>query len=140
MFYLDASAAVAAITQEQHSEAIWRWMNDHADAPVLCSGWTATEVSSALSIKVRSGAFTIADRLVAWNSWRAFRDASLGEVAVAPEHFETAARLCDRPELGLRAGDSLHLAVAESAGAYLLTFDQTMANAALQLGIAVEPL
>ncbi|RYY23771.1 MAG: PIN domain-containing protein [Sphingomonadales bacterium] len=140
MFYLDASAAVAAITQEAHSDRIWRWLGDNADAPILCSGWTTTEVSSALSIKVRTGAFSLEDRLSAWNSWRRFRDASLADIAVLPDHFETAARFCDRPELGLRAGDALHIAIAESGGLTLVTFDTTMARAALELGIPVEPL
>lgn len=140
MFYLDASAAVAAIAQEAHSEKIWRWLGDHADAPILCSGWTATEVSSALSIKLRTGTLTIEDRAAAATTWRQFREASLSEIAIAPDHFESAARFCDHYALGLRAGDALHLAIAESANAALLTFDRTMAEAALQLGIQVEPL
>lgn len=140
MFYLDASAAVAAITQEAHSERIWRWLIDKAEVPILCSGWTATEVSSALSIKVRTGAFTMEDRVTAWNSWRRFRDASLADILVIPDHFETAARLCDRPDLGLRAGDALHIAVAQSGGLTLVTFDKAMADAALELGVAVETI
>jgi hypothetical protein len=140
IYYLDASAAVAAITREEHSERLWRWLDDHSDEPILCSGWTTTEVSSALSIKVRTGAFSMEDRLSTWNSWRKFRDASLADIAVNPEHFETAARMCDRPDLGLRAGDALHIAIAESAGLTLVTLDATMANAALHLGIPVEPI
>jgi len=138
MFYLDASVAVAAITQEEHSERVWRWLDDHAEDPILCSGWTTTEVSSAFSVKVRTGAFSMEDRLSAWNSWRKFRDASLGDIAVNPEHFETAARMCDRPDLGLRGSDALHIALAESGALKLVTLDQRMADAALQLGVPVE--
>ncbi|MBB4838879.1 putative nucleic acid-binding protein [Sphingomonas kyeonggiensis] len=138
MFYLDASAAVAAIAQETHSEAIWGWLGEHAAEPILCSGWTATEVASALSIKVRTGAYTMEDRVTAWNNWRRFRQDNLAEISVAPDHFETAARFLDRPDLGLRAGDALHIAIAESAGLRLVTFDTRMADAALQLGIPVE--
>lgn len=139
MFYLDASVAVAAIAREDRSEPIWQWFEAHADQPILCSGWTATEVSSALSIKVRTGAFTLEDRLAAWNSWRAFRKASLAEIDIAPGHFETAAEYCARPDLGLRTGDGLHLAIARCGGLTLLALDQTMAHAALQIGIPVEP-
>ncbi|NIJ18352.1 hypothetical protein FHS95_000021 [Sphingomonas naasensis] len=140
MFYLDTSAAVASITQEPHSERIWRWLGDHADASILCSGWVATELSSALSIKVRTGAFTLEQRVAAWNDWRRFREASLADIAVMPEHFETAAAFCDRPDLGLRAGDALHLAIAQSGGLSLVTLDRAMGDAALQLGIAIEQL
>lgn len=140
MFYLDASAAVAAITQEEHSERLWRWLGDHAGDPILCSGWTAAEVSSALSMKVRTGAFSMEDRLSAWNSWRQFRTDSLADIDVASDHFEAAARMCDRPDLGLRASDALHIAIAESGHLTLVTLDTRMAEAALQLGIPVEPL
>ena len=140
IYYLDASAAVAAVTQEAHSPRIWQWLTDHADAPILCSSWVATEVSSTLSIKVRAGAFTMEQRMAAWNSWRRLRQNSLGEIDIAPKHFETAAAFCARADLGLRAGEGLHLAIAESAGLRLVTFDQAMADAALQLGIDVEPL
>ena len=138
MFYLDTSAAVASITQEEHSERIWGWLGDHAEAPILCSGWVATEVSSALSIKVRTGAFTLEQRVAAWNDWRRFRDASLADIAIIADHFETAAAFCDRPDLGLRAGDALHLAIAQSGGLALVTLDRTMADAALLLGIPIE--
>lgn len=139
MFYLDASVAVAAIAREDRSERIWQWLEDHADVPILCSGWTATEVSSALSIKVRTGAYTLENRLAAWNDWRRFRQASLAEIDIAPSHFEAAAAFCARADLGLRAGDALHLAIAQSGALTLLTLDRTMAEAALQLGIPVEP-
>ncbi|MBO9623229.1 MAG: hypothetical protein J7500_11015 [Sphingomonas sp.] len=46
MFYLDASAAMAAVTKGGHSEAM-RWLGEHAAEPILCSGWTVTEVASA---------------------------------------------------------------------------------------------
>jgi len=140
MFYLDASAAVAAIAQETHSEAIWNWLGAHAADPILCSGWTATEVSSALSIKVRTGAYSMEDRVTAWNNWRRFRQDNLAEISVVPDHFETAARFLDRPDLGLRAGDALHIAIAESGGLHLITFDMQMADAALQLGVPIERL
>lgn len=140
MFYLDASAAVAAIAQEVHSEAMWQWLDEHAVDPILCSGWTGTEVASALSIKVRTGAYSMEDRVVAWNNWRRLRDASLADIAIIPEHFETATRCLDRPDLGLRAGDALHIAIAESGGLRLVTFDTQMADAALQLGVPVEAL
>ena len=140
MFYLDASVAVAAIAWEDRSEGVWQWLEAHADLPILCSGWTATEVSGALSIKVRTGAYTLENRLAAWNDWRRFRQPSLAEIDIAPAHFETAAAFCARADLGLRAGDSLHLAIAQSGGLTLLTLDRTMADAALQLGIPVESL
>jgi predicted nucleic acid-binding protein len=140
MFYLDASAAVAAITEEVHSESIWAWLAQHSDAAILISGWVTTEMSSALSIKVRTNTLKPAERNEAMANWRRFCAQSLGEVAVTSDHFETAASFCTRSELGLRAGDALHLAIAESAGLRLLTFDVRLSETAPQLGIPVEPI
>ncbi|MGV2081186.1 MULTISPECIES: PIN domain-containing protein [unclassified Rhizobium] len=44
------------------------------------------------------------------------------EIAARLPVFEAAARLCDRHELGIRAADALHLAIAMDASATLLTF------------------
>ncbi len=140
MYYLDASAAVAAITDEPHSERIWNWLSRHDEAAVLVSGWVSPEIASALSIKLRTGALTLEDRAAAGANWRDLRNTSLGLLVVTDSHFGAASTFCDQHELGLRAGDALHLAIVASAGLTLLTFDRTMANAACQLGIPVEPL
>ena len=140
MFYLDASVAVAAVTEEAHSPRIWDWLARHQGAPILISGWVTTEVSSALSIKVRTRALKPLERNEAMANWRRLSAASFGEVAVSPDHFETAAGFCSRSELSLRAGDALHLAIAGSAGLRLLTFDVRLSETAPGLGIAVEPL
>lgn len=140
MYYLDTSAAVSAITEEAHSERIWGWLSRHDEAAVLVSSWVSTEVASALAIKLRTGALTLEGRAAARANWRNLRNTSLGLLVITEPHFEAASAFCDRHELGLRAGDALHLAVAGSAGLSLLTFDRTMAAAAPQLGIPVEPL
>jgi hypothetical protein len=59
-------------------------------------------------------------------------------VAVLPSHFQVAAHYADRHDLTLRAADALHLAVCAAHGATLVTLDRRFAEAALQLGVAVE--
>lgn len=54
--------------------------------------------------------------------------------------FQVAASICDHHELGVRAGDALHLAVAVINDMTLRTFDKTMANAAIKLGYSAELL
>jgi hypothetical protein len=53
-------------------------------------------------------------------------------------HFRSAARLVDRHELGLRAGDALPLAIAESRRAAVATLDRGKAAAASALGINIQ--
>jgi len=54
---------------------------------------------------------------------------SLVMLPVSSSDYHAAARLCDRTELGLRAGDSLHIAIAVSHGLTVVTLDKVMATA-----------
>ena len=55
--------------------------------------------------------------------------------SVADSHFELTARFCDFADIGLRAGDALHLAIAQDHGATVCTRDKRMAGAGATLGI-----
>ena len=59
---------------------------------------------------------------------------------VSTLHFAVAARFADRYELGLRAGDALHLAVAAESGATIYTLDQRLAAAGPALGVKTQLL
>ncbi len=57
----------------------------------------------------------------------------------ADAHLERASDLMLRFDLGLKAGDALHVAIAQNAGATsFVTLDKRLAAAAVQLGLAVE--
>lgn len=140
MLYLDTSLVVALLVPEEHSERADAWFAAQATGSLFVSGWTVTEVSSALSLKLRTEALTLDRRAAALTAWNALREASLLTLAVADDHFEQAAQIADRHDLGLRGGDALHLAIAREARCRLATFDKRMAAVALQLGIEVEPL
>lgn len=140
MRYLDASLVVALLTPETHSARADAWFA-HQEPGALCiSGWVATEVASALSIKLRTGALSKDRRAAALAAWTKLRTDSLLTLAVLDQHFEVAAGFAAQHELNLRAGDALHLAIAVDGGHALVTLDQSMAEAASHLGIPVEPL
>ena len=61
---------------------------------------------------------------------------SLSVLPIGPGHFRTAARFADQRELGLRAGDALHLAVSAEQGATLCTMDRRLFEAGPALGVA----
>lgn len=73
-------------------------------------------------------------------AWQTLRRSSLLTLAVTDDHFEIAAEFVTRQELGLRAGDALHLAIARDSGHTLATLDTRMASAAPLLGVSVEPI
>ena len=140
MVYLDTSAIVAALTLEPHSERIISWMAEQPEGTLHVSDWCDTEVSSALALKLRTGALSVEKRAEALAMWHGWRDRVLTTSPIAASHFVTAAAYLDQHKLGLRAGDALHLAVAAAAGLRIVTLDRTMASAALELGIPVEPV
>ena len=140
MFHLPTSVIVAALTLEPHSERMISWMAKQAEGSLYVSEWCDTEVSSALALKLRTGALSLEKRAEVLAMWRGWRDRVLKLAPVAPGHFAAAAVYLDQYQLGLRAGDALHLAIAASAGLRVVTFDRTIADAAPAFGIPVEPI
>jgi predicted nucleic acid-binding protein len=138
--YLDASLIVALLTPEVASERADAWFAVQPAGSLAISAWVATEVSSALSIKLRTGALDLDRRAAALSAWNAIQADSLLSLAITDDHFEAAAAIANQHELGVRAGDALHLAIAAASGHTLATLDRPMAAAASQLGIPVEPL
>jgi predicted nucleic acid-binding protein len=134
--YLDTSVVVAAITREPRTADAQRLL-DESDSTFLISDWTLTEVASALAIKVRHGSLTESDHARAARTCARLGSEALSRVPVLSSDFTRAAALAGRPELALRAGDALHLAVAERVGGVLYTFDVSMARAASLLEVPV---
>jgi len=61
-------------------------------------------------------------------------------LAVTEVQFRTAAHYADRSDLGLRAGDALHLAIAADNGATIVTLDHRLAEAAGELAVPAQLL
>ena len=76
MNYLDASVVVALLTPEVGSDRAEAWLQATEDKPCI-SPWVNSEVSSALSIKVRTNALSLETRAIALADWHRLRDASL---------------------------------------------------------------
>jgi len=63
-----------------------------------------------------------------------------GRSVITLDHadFQRAAALCDQWQLGLRAGDALHVAIAERRDLTVCTLDRIMRETAVSLGMSVE--
>lgn len=136
MFYLDTSVLIAALTPEPASKAVLDWLAAREAGSLSISGWVNTEVSSALAIKLRTKALTLTERAEILTAYHRLVEESLTVEAISARHFETAARFVDQYELGLRAGDALHLAIASERGLTLATLDRRLAEAGPKLGAA----
>ena len=138
MDYLDTSFLIGAITREARTSKILEWLEENASQQLLISDWTMTEVSSALSVKIRTEQLTAEQRARSMAAFDRLRTQSLTVLPVRREDFARAAAFAERHELNVRFGDALHLAVAASAGAEMMTSDARMAAAAPALGVPAK--
>jgi predicted nucleic acid-binding protein len=95
----------------------------------------ATEFSSALSIKLRTGQIRIVDRAEALSAFTRLVTDSFTAIPVSKLDFRTAARFADQHAIGLRAGNALHLAICANHGATLCTLDRRLGDAGSALGV-----
>ncbi len=133
--YIDTSIIVAALTTEARSIQARHWLREHRADGLSISDWVITEVSTALSIKVRIGALTPATQAASLQQLARMQRGLVRLLTVEPSFFREAARIADRHETGVRAGDALHLAICAHFGRALCTFDKDQANAGRSIGI-----
>lgn len=136
--YLDTSFLVAAFTNEIKTSVVQQWLAAQVTAELAISRWVVTEFSSALSLKLRTRQVAAAERINALADFETLWTKSLTLLPVTDANFSTAARFADQHDLGLRAGDALHLAICADRRATLHTLDRRMADAAKALGISTE--
>jgi predicted nucleic acid-binding protein len=139
MRYIDTSVLLAFLIPEAGSAGAEALMTAAGDQLAIGT-WSEVELMSALGVKLRTkqvsnreahSAFDVFTRLVA---------PCLQKIQVRDADHLRAADLLKGWRTALRAGDSLHLAIASAHRATIFTFDQGMARAAATLGIAVRLL
>jgi uncharacterized protein len=107
---------VPLFLNEPHSVAVANWYA-REKSELIAAVWCIPEFASALGIKQRTGAIDAQQAQEAWARFERMVAADLRLLPVAPAHFHRAAELVLSAVSALRAGDALHLACAEAAGA-----------------------
>ena len=138
--YVDTSVWVALLGREATAPRVARWMAQGLF--MVTAQWTSVEVASALGIKARRGELT--QEMVS-GICQAFRKLmAMGGVSMEVNErtdFQEAALLCEQVSHGLRAGDALHLAVAQRVGCtHFLSFDKALNRQAEQMGFELVAL
>jgi uncharacterized protein len=140
LLYVDTSVLVAALTREARTGEIQEWLAARPAGHLGISDWVMTELSAALSMKLRAGELRATDRADALAVFAALVETSFHVLPVRREDFQLARRFADQHLTGLRAGDALHLAVAASHGTPIRALDRGLVSAAEVLGVSASLL
>ena len=137
MIYVDTSVIVALLTVEPKTPAVTAWFTELSESPVA-GDWLQTEFHSAISLKRRTGQLKETQAKRVRKEFELLAAGGLRLVPVSREAFRQAAGMVEKATTGLRAGDSLHLAVALESGATVMaTLDEILATNARQSGMAL---
>ena len=137
--YLDTSVVASLFTTDTHSDRAAAWL-PAVSSRLALSEWTIAEFSSALAIMERARRLPANDRSRAEAAFDSWVSRQRSAHPLGPGDAITARRFILGVARPLRAGDALHLALAQRLGFSLATFDGGMAAAATDLGIAVEAI
>ena len=137
MIYVDTSVLVPAFIREPKSDAVLAWLENSGERLII-SEWSITEFSSAAAIKVRTGEIAPALAKQAQTRFLDFAEKHCSIAVPQRAEFRRAAELSGDASLKLRAGDALHLAIAEASNAEgILCLDEAMAAGAKAIGLNV---
>ena len=135
MVYVDTSVLVPLFLNEPHSLEAAEWYA-RVKGELVSAAWCIPEFASAIGIKQRTGAIDAQQAQGAWTRFERMAAADLRLLPVAPADFHRAAELVLDAASTLRAGDALHLACAEAAGAkHMATLDDVLRRNAQRLKI-----
>jgi uncharacterized protein len=136
--YLDASFVLATLFSEINTDRAAEWLAS-TDLDNLCSSrWLSAEVTSAVGVKVRTGTLSQTAAISVLTNYQSQFASVFEKLDVTRQAFETATTYLRQPDLSLKAGDALHVAVAAIGGHSLATFDIKMLKAAEKTGVAIE--
>lgn len=127
MIYLDSSALMKLVRQEDETAALIDWLDLHTEQSVVTSELGRVEVLRAAR---RVGDLVLAEAR-----------AVVGDLDLVPLDRAVQDVACDVGDPMLRSLDALHLASAMLLGAELTTFvayDRRLADAAQTAGLVVE--
>ena len=137
MLYVDTCVLLAALTPEANSGIAAAFLGQ-ATAPLAISPWSATELHSALGLKVRTKALSPSQAEAVLQGFERSLAPALLMLEVEPQDFRNANACLRGWTTALRAADALHLAIASGRGAILCSLDAPLVMAAQQLGLDAQ--
>jgi len=130
VLYFDTSFLVPLILPEATSDQIAAFVRRLPAEEFAVSHWTRVEFSSLIGREVRMGSLDAQAAARADARLEAMVDESFSILLPTADDFSLAKRYLGRFETGLRAGDALHLAVANNhRAAVIYSLDETLLKA-----------
>ena len=139
MLYFDTSLLVPLIIPEATSGKVAAFVRRLPAEEFTVSHWTRVEFSSLIAREVRIGGLDAQAAARADARFEAMVDESLTVLLPNADDFGLAKRYLGQFETGLRAGDALHLAVANNhRAAVIYSLDNTLLKAGTILDLPVS--
>lgn len=134
MFYVDTTIIVAYYCPEPLSEKAEAFITAHTRPAI--SSLTELELFSAISRKIREGGLDRNDgsRIIA-KFLSHLDDLFYANLLIEPHHYRLARDWIGQFTTSLNCLDAIHLAVASSEGATLITADEGLAKSAASLAV-----
>lgn len=139
MIYLDTSVVVSALVPDAYTDVVRRWL-ERQDGPLAISRWVKAEFSSACAKNVRLGAMSRDAQNAARDAFSNLIEGEVDVLSVPEIAFVIASVMADRSDLGLRAPDALHLALARVNRIPIATNDRRLAATAPGFGVTALDL
>ena len=139
MRYVDTSVQIAYLIPEVSSAVAESFMLSTGD-PIAVSAWSEVELLSAIGIKLRAGQISKVDADNVVETYSQQVGSHVRHIPIVDDDHRYASALLNGWRTALRAGDSLHLAIASAHGAEVFTLDKSMAKAGRLLGVSVTLL
>ncbi len=136
--YLDTSLLVPLFVIDSSAERARAFMETEAPTPIV-SDFAAAEFASAISQLVRTNALYSAQAASIFSMFDTWRAGRATECWVEQSDVATASAILRRLDSALRTPDALHLAMARRIGVPLATFDQRLAEIAMENGVVIAP-
>ena len=136
MIYLDTSFIVPFYIYEASSVSVVQTLYSRPLEEVAVSHWTAVEFASVLARRCRMKEISPDLSNYLFDLFEHEMRTSYQIILPTQRDYDLARSFLKQPDLGLRAGDAFHLAIAKNHRAeMLLTLDEGMLKAAQGLGI-----
>ena len=139
MIYLDTSFLAPFYVREATSEQVETILLNIPTDDLVISDWTKVEFASLLARLLRTGELTRELFTAIMTAFQEDVTQSYSVLTVTRNDFDRASELIQQWNTGLRAGDALHLAIADNHRTEnLLSLDKGLIEAAKILGISAN--